>query len=108
ISPSAGNINTVGTGSITIVGSGSTLTTELTGLTNHSVLVGAGTATITSLTVGTTGQVLIGASGANPAFGSSLGTNLQINYANIGGSAFFAVTNSHTTNSGSTARLSVS
>lgn len=68
ISPTAGNINTVGTGSITIAGAGSTLTTQLTGLTNHSVQVGAGTATLTQLTVGTDGQVLIGASAANPAF----------------------------------------
>ena len=48
IAPVANNINTVGTGSITIGGSGNTLTTQLTGLTNHAVLVGAGTATITN------------------------------------------------------------
>ena len=41
ISPTSNNINTLGAGSITIAGSGSTLTTELTGLTNHAVLVGA-------------------------------------------------------------------
>src|ERR1700679_279137 len=35
ISPSAGNISTLGTGSVTVAGSGSTLTTQLTGLTNH-------------------------------------------------------------------------
>ena len=51
VSPTNGNINTIGTGSITILGNQgtSTLTTELTGLTNHAVLVGAGTATITNV-----------------------------------------------------------
>ena len=59
ISPSSGNINTLGNGSITIAGSGSTLTTELTGLTNHAVLVGAGTTTITKVgPTATAGQVL--------------------------------------------------
>jgi hypothetical protein len=60
VSPSGGNINTVGTGSITIVGNPgtSTLTTQLTGLTNHNVLVGAGTATITSVSPSTAGFIL--------------------------------------------------
>ncbi len=62
------NFNTLGTGSITIAGSGSTLTTQLTGLTNHSVLVGAGTATITKLGVGATGTVLTGVTGSDPVF----------------------------------------
>lgn len=62
------NINTLGTGSITIVGSPgtNTLTTQLTGLTNHSLLVGAGTATITNLGVATNGQIPIGSTGADP------------------------------------------
>lgn len=70
VGPTAGNINTLGTGSITVVGNPgtSTLTTQLTGLTNHSVQVGAGTATLTQLSVGTNGQVLIGATAADPAF----------------------------------------
>lgn len=73
ISPVASNINTVGTGSITIVGSGSTLTTQLTGLTNHAVLVGAGTATITSVgPTATAGQVLQSAgSSADPVFSTA-------------------------------------
>jgi hypothetical protein len=66
IAPVAGNINTVGTGSITIAGAGNTLTTQLTGLTNHSLLVGAGTATITNLGVATNGQLPIGSTGADP------------------------------------------
>jgi trimeric autotransporter adhesin len=69
ISPIAGNINTVGTGSITIAGAGNTLTTQLTGLTNHDVLVGAGTATITSVSPSTAGFVLTSNGvGADPSF----------------------------------------
>lgn len=73
ISPTAGNINTVGTGSITIAGSGSTLTTQLTGLTNHAVLVGAGTATITKVgPTATSGQVLQSqGSTTDPAFSTA-------------------------------------
>ena len=75
VPPTANNINTVGTGSITIVGSPgtSTLTTQLTGLTNHAVLVGAGTATITKVgPTATAGQVLQSAgSSADPAFSTA-------------------------------------
>lgn len=73
IAPVLGNINTIGTGSITIAGAGNTLTTQLTGLTNHAVLVGAGTATITK--VGPTaiaGQVLQSAGSlADPVFSTA-------------------------------------
>lgn len=60
VGPTAGNINTVGTGSITVVGNPGTNTTtvQLTGLTNHDVLVGAGSATITSVSPSTSGFVL--------------------------------------------------
>ena len=71
ISPSAGNINTLGTGSITIAGAGSTLTTQLTGLTNHAIQVGAGTATLTQLSVGSTGQVLQANSAADPTWSTA-------------------------------------
>ncbi len=70
-SPSAGNFNILGTGSITAVGTAATETIQLTGLTNHAVLVGAGTATITKLAVGATGEVLAGSTGADPAFTAS-------------------------------------
>ena len=74
--PTANNVNTVGTGSITVVGvpGTSTLTTQLTGLTNHAVQVGAGTATLTQLAVGTNGQVLIAATAADPAFATITST----------------------------------
>lgn len=72
ISPSAGNINVVGTGSITDVGSGSTLTMQLTGLTNHNVLLGAGTATITKVAPSATSGVALVSAGAaaDPIFGT--------------------------------------
>ncbi len=73
-SPSAGNFNILGTGSITVAGSANTETVQLTGLTNHAVLVGAGSATITKLAVGSSGQVLIGATGADPAFATLTST----------------------------------
>lgn len=75
VSPLAANINTLGTGSITIAGSPGThtLTTQLTGLNNHAVLVGAGTATITN--VGPSpqaGQILqSGGGAADPAFSTA-------------------------------------
>ncbi len=78
------NINTVGSGSITIVGNPgtNTTTTQLTGLTNHSVLVGAGTDTITKVAPSTSGFVLTsnGAS-ADPSFQviSASGALTQIN-----------------------------
>lgn len=81
VPPTAGNINTLGTGSITIVGSPgtSTLTTQLTGLTNHSLLVGAGTATITNLGVATNGQLPIGSTGADPVLAAlTAGSNISI------------------------------
>jgi len=71
ISPTANNINTLGTGSITIVGSGSTLTTQLTGITNHAIQIGAGTATLTQLASGTTGQVLQTNTGADPTWSTA-------------------------------------
>ena len=74
ISPSLGNINTFGFGSIIISGSGNTLTTQLTGLTNHNVLVGAGTSTITNVApTATSGIPLISqGSSADPLFGTAV------------------------------------
>lgn len=68
------NISTVGTGSITIAGAGNTLTTQLTGLTNHNVLVGAGTATITNVAPSATSGVPLISQGAaaDPTFGTAV------------------------------------
>lgn len=73
ISPTAGNINVVGSGSLTTAGSGSTITASLTGLTNHALLVGAGTATITNVgPSSTSGQILQSQGGsADPAFSTA-------------------------------------
>lgn len=76
----AGNINVLGTGSITIAGTPgtNTETVQLTGLTNHSLLVGAGTATITNLGVATNGQLAIGSTGANPVLAAPTnGSNIS-------------------------------
>lgn len=76
VSPTANNINTIGAGSITIVGNPgtSTLTTQLTGLINHSVLVGAGTPSITNIAPSaTSGVPLISqGAGADPTFGTAV------------------------------------
>jgi hypothetical protein len=72
LSPTAGNWNILGNGSTTAVGSGSTLTVELTGLTTHAVLVGAGTTTITKVgPSASTGQVLQNNSGADPTYSTA-------------------------------------
>lgn len=70
------NINTLGTGSITIVGVAgtNTLTTQLTGLTANNVLLGAGTATITKLPPSATVGVPLVSAGAavDPIFGTAV------------------------------------
>lgn len=66
------NFNLIGSGSVTVTGSGSTLTHQLTGLTNHTVLVGAGTSTITKVGPGSSGQVLqSGGASADPAYSTA-------------------------------------
>jgi hypothetical protein len=73
-SPSAGNFNIVGTGSITVAGSANTETVQLTGLTNHNVLIGAGTATITNVAPSATSGVPLISNGAaaDPSFGTAV------------------------------------
>ena len=72
-SPSSGNFDIVGTGSITVAGSANTETVQLTGLTNHALLVGAGTPTITKVgPTATSGQVLQSqGSSSDPAFSTA-------------------------------------
>lgn len=74
LSPSSGNWNLLGSGSVTTSGSGSTLTTQLTGLTNYNVLVGAGTTTITKVAPSATSGVPLISQGAasNPTFGTAV------------------------------------
>jgi hypothetical protein len=83
ISPTAGNVNTLGSGSITIVGSGSTLTTELTGLTANSVLFGQGTTTIGKIAVVDNG-VLVTSSLGVPSIGTTLPSLVQGNITSVG------------------------
>ncbi|WP_175692952.1 hypothetical protein [Burkholderia ambifaria] len=47
--------------------------TGRTTLTAHGVVLGNGPSTVNITSAGTTGQVLVGATGADPAFGSSVG-----------------------------------
>lgn len=72
--PSANNLNLLGSGSITSSATGSTVTYQLTGLTNHNVLVGAGTATITKVAPSATSGVplISNGSSADPSFGTAV------------------------------------
>lgn len=72
--PVANNINLLGSGSTTTVGSGANATVQLQGLTNHNVLVGAGTTTITKVAPSATAGVPLVSSGAaaDPAFGTAV------------------------------------
>lgn len=87
ISPSAGNINLVGTANqIATTGAGSTITFSLVGpytpatYTAHGVLLGEGASSIVATAAGTNGQVLIGSTGADPAFATitSSGSTLTL------------------------------
>lgn len=71
--PTAGNINIVGSGSITVAGAVSTETVQLTGLTNHAVLVGAGTSTITKVGPSSTAGQIFQSNGASadPSFSTA-------------------------------------
>lgn len=76
----AGAVTMSGSGSITTVGGTNQLTTQLTGLTNHSVLVGAGTTTITKVgPSATTGAPLISeGAAADPAYSTTFSINDSI------------------------------
>ena len=69
-----GSVTMSGSGSTTTVGGTNTLTFQLTGLTNHSVLVGAGTTTITKVAPSATSGIPLISQGssADPTFGTAL------------------------------------
>jgi hypothetical protein len=82
VSAARNNLGAAASGSNSDITSLSGLTTALSvaqggtgrqALTAHGVLVGEGTSAINQLAVGTTGQVLVGSTGADPAFGSTVG-----------------------------------
>ncbi len=70
----SGQVTMAGSGSITTVGSLNTLTFQLTGLTNHSILVGAGTTTITKVAPSATLGIPLISQGvaADPTFGTAV------------------------------------
>lgn len=74
VTPTSNNVNILGAGSIVTAGSGSTLTVELTGLTNHDLLLGAGTTTISTLAPSSTIGVPLISQGASsdPIYGTAL------------------------------------
>ncbi len=74
LSPTAGNWNIFGSGSIATSGSVSTLTVALTGLTTHNVLVGAGTTTITKVAPSASSGIPFISQGASadPLFGTAV------------------------------------
>jgi len=80
VGPTAGNINLLGTGVITVVGNPgtSTLTVGITGTTNHAVQVGNAAGGLTSIAVGTTGQVLTGVTGGDPVFAAPAPSSISI------------------------------
>jgi hypothetical protein len=72
--PAANAVTLAGSGSIATSGAGSTVTTALTGLTNHNVLIGAGTSTITKVAPSATSGVPLISQGAaaDPIFGTAV------------------------------------
>lgn len=95
-SPSSGNFNILGTGSITVAGSANTETVQLTGLTNHNVQVGAGTATLTQVAPSATSGIPLVSNGSSsdPSFttavvagGGTGATSFNTNGAVISGTS---------------------
>lgn len=70
----SGVVTLQGTGSITTVGGTNSLTPQLTGLTNHSVLVGAGTPTITNVAPSSTSGIplISNGSSSDPSFSTAV------------------------------------
>lgn len=69
--PALNVLNVLGSGSVATSATGNSITTQLTGLTNHAIQVGAGTATLSQLSPGSTGQVLQTNSGADPTWSTA-------------------------------------
>lgn len=81
VGPTGNNIDVLGGNNITVTGNPgtSTLTVDVTGTTNHSLLAGNASGSITSLGVATNGQLPIGSTGANPVLSTlTAGSNVTI------------------------------
>lgn len=98
--PAANVLNDLGSGSITTTGSGNTVTTTLTGLTNHNVLIGAGTPTITNVAPSATAGIPLVSNGASadPSFttavvaGGGTGRTTLTNHGVLVGAGTSAIT----------------
>ncbi len=78
-SPAAGIVNIVGGNNINTVGSGNTLTVNVSGTTQNALLIGNATGSITSLAAATNGQIPIGNTGNPPTLGTiTPGAGIQI------------------------------
>ncbi len=71
VGPTGNNINTIGSGNITVTGNPgtSTLTATIIGTTQHAVQVGNAIGALNSIGVGSTNTVLLGNTGSDPSFG---------------------------------------
>jgi hypothetical protein len=77
--PAGGVLHVVGSGNITTTGAGNTITAELTGLTDHSLIIGRTANTFANLGVATNGQLPIGSTGADPVLSTlTAGSNISI------------------------------
>jgi len=106
--PTAGILTLAGGNNIGTSATGSTVTVNLDGTTNHAVQVGNASGSLTSLTVGATGELLVGATGANPAFGSSANGDFSFVTSTAGSTRQLVVENFDNTNTASNAVIAVS
>ena len=99
VPPTAGNINTIGAGNITITGNPgtSTLTATIIGTTQHSLLLGNAAGSINNLGVAINGQLPIGSTGADPVL-ATLTAGAGIAITNGAGSITIASTGTTTLN----------
>lgn len=95
--PSAYNLNVFGGNNIFTSSSGDTVTIDVNGTTNHSLLVGNATGSINSLGVATNGQLPIGSTGADPVL-STLTAGTGVSITNGAGSITIGASGTSTLN----------
>ncbi len=80
--PALGILNILGGNNIGTTGSGNTVTVDVTGTTDHSLLVGNALGSLSSLGVATNGQLPIGSTGVDPVLATlTAGTGIGITNA---------------------------